>query len=200
MTLKKSVLANMIVSLIFGVLLGMVLLIIAENVLVTDLIKWALIITGIIIIITNIPSLVAGIVNINTKVGVLDVVFSAFGILFGVLMIIMQNSVITILVAVYLVIFPIVRILIAPDKANQLKSQWLKILIGILLWVFLPGIMGAANSIVLLLIKIAGWAVMGISIISFIISLITFIGALKKIEKLKSQTEPDFVETTAEEK
>ena len=60
--------------------------------------------------------------------------------------------------------------------------------------------MGAANSIVLLLIKIAGWAVMGISIISFIISLITFIVALKKIEKLKSQTEPDFVETTAEEK
>ena len=200
MTLKKSVLANLIVSLIFGVLLGVILLIIADNVSVSSLLKWALIITGIVVIIANIPSLVSGIVNITTKVGVIDLVFSACGILFGTLMIIMQNSVITILVAVYLVIFPIVRILIAPDKANQFKSQWLKILIGVLLWVFLPGIMGAANSIVILLIKIAGWAVIGISVISFVVSLVTCFSALKKAEKLKNNTEPDFVETTAEEK
>lgn len=198
MSLKKSVLASIIVSLIFGVLLGVLLLVIANNVAATDLIKWAMIITGIIIVISNIPSLVAGIVNVTNKEGIVDLIFSVLGIILGCMMIFMHNAVISILVAIYLIIFPIIRVILAPEKGNQLKKEWLKILIGVLVWVFLPGLMGAANDIVKLLVTIAAWVIIGLTVVSFVISLVTFISSARKAKKIIENSSNDYIETDAD--
>ena len=75
-----------------------------------DLLKWALIITGIIVIFTNISPLVNGIMNIGSVSGIVDVIFAILGIVLGGMMIFNHGAVITVIVSVYLIAFPIIRI------------------------------------------------------------------------------------------
>ena len=187
---KKLVLTKMIISLVFGILFGAALLLINSIVSVTSLIKWAIIIAGVIVTISNIPALISGIVNVSEKQGRLELVFSALGVLMGLFMVFMHNSVITVIVAVYLIVIPVVEIIISKDRINTLKGEWLRILIGALLVVFLPVIFGAADAIFNVILTVCGWALIGISVVSFLISLYGFI---------KNPPEEKVIETTAED-
>ena len=193
---KKSVLAEIIISLVFGLIFGGLLLFLSTLGAAT-IIKWVLIVTGIIIVITNIAPLIRGIVNIKEKGGVFDVIVSAIAIALGIVMIVYQNAIIstiiTVLLAVYLIVLPIIRIVIAPSKKEQLSKEWLRILIGAILIVFLPAILGAADTIVNILLMIAGIVIIVLTDISFILSLIAYIKASKKAE------EEAPIETVAEE-
>ena len=180
MTIKKHVLASIIISLVIGLLIGVVLLALAGNLDVSFIIRWGLIITGIIVIISDIPSLIYGIMNIKTPRGIFDVISAILGIGLGCMMIFMQGTVITVIVSVYLVALPIVRVLFAEDKMDCLKEEWVRILIGILLLVFLPALLNAADTIVYYVLLIAGWAAIVISVLSFLVSLISFIRHEKK--------------------
>ena len=195
MSTKKNVLANIIVSLIIGVLLGVLLVVLAGILDVSFLIKWSLIIVGIITIISNIPSLINGILNITKASGIIDLIFSVLGIVLGCMMIFMQGTVITVIVSVYLIAFPIVRIVLAGGNGwkDQIKKEWIKILIGVLLLAFLPALLAAADTVVSTVILVAGWVVIGLSVLFFILSLVSFITASKKL----AEAAP--VETTAEE-
>ena len=185
MSEKKNVLASIIVSLIIGVLLGTLLVVLSSIVDVSFLMKWCLIIVGILTIIGNIPALVSGILNITKPAGIVDLVFSILGIVLGCMMIFMQGTVITVIVAAYLIAFPIVRIILSGKNGwkDQIKKEWIKILIGALLLAFLPALLAAADSVVSLIILIAGWAVIGISVILFALSLVSYITACKKAEE-----------------
>ena len=180
MTIKKHVLASIILSLVIGLLIGVVLLALAGNLDVSFIIRWGLIITGIIVIISDIPSLIYGIMNIKTPRGIFDVISAILGIGLGCMMIFMQGTVITVIVSVYLVALPIVRVLFAENKMDCLKEEWVRILIGILLLVFLPALLNAADTIVYYVLLIAGWAAIVISVLSFLVSLISFIRHEKK--------------------
>ena len=180
MTIKKHVLASIIISLVIGLLIGVVLLALAGNLDVSFIIRWGLIITGIIVIISDIPSLIYGIMNIKTPRGIFDVISAILGICLGCMMIFMQGTVITVIVSVYLVALPIVRVLFAENKMDCLKEEWVRILIGILLLVFLPALLNAADTIVYYVLLIAGWAAIVISVLSFLVSLISFIKQEKK--------------------
>lgn len=175
MSVKKNVLASIIISLIIGVLIGVLLIVLAGHLDVSFVIHWGLIITGIIVIISNIPSLVFGIVNIKSPRGIIDVIFSVLGIVMGCMMIFRQGTVITVIVSIYLIVFPIIRILLADNKMDCLKSEWVKILLGVLLLMFLPALLHAADTIVYYTLTIAGWLAIGISVLSFIISLVSLI-------------------------
>ena len=180
MTIKKHVLASIIISLVIGLLIGVVLLALAGNLDVSFIIRWGLIITGIIVIISDIPSLIYGIMNIKTPRGIFDVISAILGIGLGCMMIFMQGTVITVIVSVYLVALPIVRVLFAENKMDCLKEEWVRILIGILLLVFLPALLNAADAIVYYVLLVAGWAAIVISVLSFLVSLISFIKQEKK--------------------
>jgi hypothetical protein len=184
MSTKKNLLASIIISLIVGVLLGMLLIILSGILDVSFLIKWSLIIIGILTIIGNIPPLVTGILNINKAAGIVDLIFSIVGIALGCMMIFMQGTVITVIVSVYLIAFPIVRIVLAGGEGwkDQIKKEWIRILIGVLLLAFLPALLAAADSVVSLVILIAGWAVIGVSVILFALSLVSYIKAVKIAE------------------
>ncbi len=196
MSLKKQTLASMIISLIIGVILGVVILLLAGIVNASFIIKWTLIIMGIITIISNIPSLVTGIMNVKRVSGIVNLVMSILGIVLGIMMIFMQNEIITTILAIYLIVFPIVSVIISKDWKNAIKSEWLKILIGVLLIVFLPAIIGAADTIFKVLLTVVGWVTIGISVIIFAIALIGFL----KAAKIADNIAPNFTETTAEEK
>ena len=86
------------------------------------LLKIALIVWGVIIIIGNIPSLIYAIANLKAKGAIFDLIASVIGILLGLGLIFSQNKVITIILAAYMIIFPVIRIVLAKSAwAEQLK-------------------------------------------------------------------------------
>lgn len=184
--IKKNILAEIIISLVFGLLFGALVLFLAR--LGADtIIKWVLIVTGVIIAVTNIAPLIRGIVNIKEKGGIFDVIVSAIAIALGVIMAVFQNgivsTVITVLLAVYLIVLPIIRIITATSWKEQLSKEWLRILIGAILIVFLPAILGAADAILNLLLTVVGIIIITLSVISFTISLVSYIKASKKAKE-----------------
>ena len=194
MTNKKNILVSIIASLIIGVLFGVALIVLSRFLDVSFLLKWSLIIAGIVVIITNVLPLVNGIANIGKISGIVDLLFAALGIVLGIMMIFMQGTVITVIVSIYLIAFPIIRILLSGDWKNKIKSEWLRLLIGILLLVFLPVLINIADTVVKTLIFVAGLAVIGISVLLFVLSLISYLTARKK-----ETANDDFIETSAEE-
>ena len=201
---KKSVLAEIIISLVFGLIFGGLLLFLAT--LGADtIIKWVLIVAGIIIVATNIAPLIRGIVNLvhKEKGGLFDTIVSAIAIALGVLLIVKHGGmlaiIINVLLAVYLIVLPIIRIIIAPSKKEQLAKEWLRILIGAILIVFLPVILGAANTIISIILTIAGIVVLVLTVLSFVLSLIAYIKASKKAEdEAPVEVEAEATEEAAE--
>ena len=201
---KKSVLAEIIISLVFGLIFGGLLLFLAT--LGADtIIKWVLIIAGIIIVATNIAPLIRGIVNLvhKEKGGLFDVIVSGIAIALGVLLIVKHGGmlalIVNILLAVYLIVLPIIRIIIAPSKKEQLAKEWLRILIGAILIVFLPVILGAANTIINIILTIAGIVILVLTVLSFALSLIAYIKASKKTEEAPVEVEAEATEEATEE-
>ncbi len=201
---KKSVLAEIIISLVFGLIFGGLLLFLAT--LGADtIIKWVLIIAGIIIVATNIAPLIRGIVNLvhKEKGGLFDTIVSAIAIALGVLLIVKHGGmlalIVNILLAVYLIVLPIIRIIIAPSKKEQLAKEWLRILIGAILIVFLPVILGATNTIINIILTIAGIVVLVLTVLSFALSLVAYIKATKKTEdEAPVEVEAEATEEAAE--
>ncbi len=175
MNLKKNLLTARIIVMVVGVLLGVLLLVLGSILTpgtIAKIIDIGLIIYGILIIIGNIPGLVSGIANVHTAGGIFDLVASALGIGLGVALIFYRGEILVGLVAVYLIIFPLIRVLMAKEKGEQFKREILRILLGVLLWLFVPGLVGATAGLVHWLLVIAGWLVIALSVIFGVIEII----------------------------
>ena len=173
--MKKNLIIARTTAMIIGILLGVLLLVlgaILKPSTVATIIHWGLIIYGIIIVIGNIPGLISGIANVKKPAGVFDLICSILGIGLGVAMIFYQGSILVALVAVYLIVFPLVRVLLADRKVDQLKREALRIVLGVVLLVFVPSLVGAAFQIVHLLLVISGWVVIALSALFGIIEII----------------------------
>ena len=182
--MKKNLLIARIAVMVIGILVGVLLLVLGGLLMpstVATIIHWGLIIYGIIIIIGNIPGLISGIANVNRAAGVFDLICSILGIGLGVAMICYQGSILVALVAVYLIVFPLIRVLLADRKVEQLKREALRIVLGVVLLVFVPSLLGAAFEIVHLLLVISGWVVIGLSVIFGTIEIIR-IATAKEIQ------------------
>ncbi len=187
---KNNRIANRIISMIMGVLIGVALLILAG--IGSETLVWlALVVWGVIIIIGNIPSLIYSIANIKEKDSIFDLIMSIVGIALGVGLIVSQNNVITVILAVYMIIFPLIRIILAKSNwAEQLKREALRIILGIVLLVFGGTLIGAGADILNLLLTIIGWVIIGLTVIFGVVEIIR-IAASKEQPKAD---EPIYVE------
>lgn len=182
--MKKNLLVARIVVMVIGILVGVLLLVLGSILkpsTVATIIHWGLIIYGIIIVIGNIPGLISGIANVNKAAGVFDLICSILGIALGAAMIFYQGSILVALVAVYLIVFPLVRVLLADQKAEQFKRELLRIVLGVVLLVFVPSLVGAAFTLVHLLLVIGGWIVIALSTIFGVIEIVR-IATAKEIQ------------------
>lgn len=182
--MKKNLLVARIVVMVIGILVGVLLLVLGSILkpsTVATIIHWGLIIYGIIIVISNIPGLISGIANVNKAAGVFDLICSILGIALGAAMIFYQGSILVALVAVYLIVFPLVRVLLADQKAEQFKRELLRIVLGVVLLVFVPSLVGAAFTLVHLLLVIGGWIVIALSTIFGVIEIVR-IAAAKEVK------------------
>lgn len=178
--MKKNLLVARIVAMVIGILVG-VLLIVLGGVMtpstVGTIIHWGLIIYGVIIIIGNIPGLIGGIANVNKPAGVFDLVCAALGIALGVAMIFYQGSILVALVAIYLIVFPMIRVLLAEKKADQLKRELIRVILGVVLLVFVPNWTQAIANVLQILLFVLGGLVILLSLLFGVIEIIRIIKA-----------------------
>ncbi len=173
--MKKNLILARTMVMVMGIAVG-VLLLVVGSILQPDtlarIISIALLIYGVVIIIGNIPSLVSGILHIHTAVGVVDLIFAVLGIALGVALVFYRGEALVIPVAVYMVIIPIIRVLLAKKKIEQLKQELLRILLGVVLWLFVPGLVGATAGLLHWLLFASGCVVIGLSILFGVIEII----------------------------
>ena len=154
--IKKQLLAKIIVSTISSILLGLLLILLPILLPVSKLISIVFIVLGVITIINYIPSLISGIRNISTPDGVGEVISALLGIAIGVVMIFYQGIMLTVLAAIFLIALPLLRILLAKDRMAALRSEILRIILGIVLIAFLPALIGAMDLIVKIILIAIG--------------------------------------------
>ena len=173
--MKKHLIVARVVVMVIGILLGVLLLVLGGILTpdtVANIIKWGLIIYGILIIIGNVPGLISGIANVQKPAGVFDLICSILGVGLGVALIFYQGSILVALVAVYLIVFPVIRVCLAGQKMEQFKRELLRMILGVVLLVFLPSLVGAAFTLVHLLLVIGGWVVIALSALFGVIEIV----------------------------
>ena len=123
-----------------------------------------------------------------------DLVCSILGIGLGVAMIFYQGSILVALVAIYLIVFPIVRVILADQKVEQLKREAMRIILGVVLLVFVPVLVGAAFQIVHLLLVISGWVVIILSALFGLIEILRIATAKEISASVADHVVVDFEE------
>lgn len=171
--MKKS---SLISTLVFGIL-GIVIGVLFAT--LTDIILTVLfIVCGVLTLIAGIPQLVSaitGLVN-KQKAAIFDLVTSVITIAVGIMLIFSKNEIIMLIVGIYLIVFPLIRTLLAKDKLEQLKSELLTMIIGVALVIIGPG--AAINTVA----TVVGIIIAVLSLIYIIFGIITYIQAQKKSE------------------
>ncbi len=197
--MKKNLLVARIVVMVIGILVGVLLLVlgsILQPSTVHTIINIGLIIYGILIIIGNIPGLISGIANVNKPAGVFDLVASVLGIALGAAMIFYQGTVLVALVAIYLIIFPLIRVLMAANKGEQFKRELLRIVLGLVLLIFVPALVDAAFKVVHLLLVVGGWVIIVLAALFGIIEIVRIAMA----KEIKNPSESEHIYADFEEK
>ena len=170
---KNNRIATRVISMILGVLMGVALVILGSVVKAETLVWLALVVWGVIVIIGNIPSLIYSIANIKAKGAIFDLIASIVGILLGVGLIISQSNVITFILAAYMIVFPVIRIILAKSAwAEQLGREILRIILGVVLLVFGGTLVGVGMTILNLLLSIIGWVVIALAVILGVVAII----------------------------
>ena len=170
---KNNRIATRIISMILGVLIGVALVVLGSVVKAETLVWLALVVWGVIVIIGNIPGLIYAIANLKAKGAIFDLVASVIGILLGLGLIFSQNEVLTVILAAYMIVFPIIRIVLAKSAwAEQLGREILRIILGVVLLVFGGTILAVGYTILNLLLSIIGWVVIALTVILGIVAII----------------------------
>ena len=170
---KNNRIATRVISMILGILMGVALVILGSVVKAETLVWLALIVWGVIVIIGNIPSLIYSIANIKAKGAIFDLIASIIGILLGLGLIFSQSQVITVILAAYMIVFPVIRIVLAKSAwAEQLGREILRIILGVVLLIFGGTLMAVGMTILNLLLSIIGWVVIALAAILGVVAII----------------------------
>ena len=163
---KNNLIATRVIYMILGVLIGVALVILGSAVTAQNILNVAFIAWGVIVIISNIPGLIYAVANLKAKGAIFDLIMSILGILLGVGLIVSRNEVVTLILAAYMIVFPVIRIVLAKSNwGEQLKREALRIILGVVLLVFGGTFVAIGMDILNLLLKIIGWVVIGLVVV-----------------------------------
>lgn len=160
--LKKQSNGGIWLTLLIGVLIGMLLIVLD----VALLLKILFVAMGVFTVIVNISGLVLGIANFSTRIGKVTLLSSSISILMGILMIFKHSTLLMILLGVYMIILPLVEILLSKNKKKQLLAELPKMILGVVLIIVGPaGTLGV-------LFDVAGGLVIVLSVLFAVLTLI----------------------------
>lgn len=180
--LKKNMIIARVTGTVMGALLGALVLVLAAILkpeTVSAIIHWTLVICGVFTVISNVPGVISGIGNLNTTDGMVDFISAMLGILLGFALVLFQNTVLVVIIGAYLILFPLLRVLMAADKGQQLRREVWRMAMGVLLLVFLPLLFDAASRIVHILLVVVGWAVIAFSLVIGVVGIVRIVRAPK---------------------
>ena len=126
---KKLAWGGILTMILMGLLVGLLLLLLSASLLI----KIIFVILGIITVISNIPGITLGLMNLESKEGKLELITSLISALVGFLMIFWHSGILMIVLGLYMVIFPIVGILTSSNKRVRLKAELPKLILGVVL-------------------------------------------------------------------
>ena len=178
---KNNRIASRIISMIMGILMGVALVVLGSVIKAEKLVWLALVIWGVIIAVSNIPGLIFALANLKAKGAIFDLIASMIGFLLGLGLIFSQNQVITVILATYMIVFPIIRILLAGSAwADQLGKEALRMVLGVLLLVFGGTLLAVGYTVLNLLLSIIGWVVIALTVILGALDIVRIVGAKDK--------------------
>lgn len=206
----SNVIISVIIDLLFGgLLIGAGVLVLKFPQIFGFVLSAAYTLIGISLILTTIPNLVSGIASFKQKKGKFDLILSIVTMIVGVtlaiyggisLLLIIGIRMISIpriivilmsvlewvlcgLIALYLIILPIIRIVKAEQKFMQLKAELVKMIFGVLILVLLIcGLLAAAlNNLIGISLIVVGALTVLLAIVLLIVGLI----GIKKAEDKK---------------
>ena len=157
---------------LLGGLLGGVLILLPTDLLL----KIIFVVLGALTILSAIPSLILALACPNERAGKLALLSSVISMAMGIVLIFWHHNILMIVAGVYFVLFPVLEIVLAKDRMRQMKSELPKLIIGVVLLVF-----GPAQTLDLLF-DIVGWIVLGLTLVSIVVTVITHIRYQKKLE------------------
>jgi len=157
---------------LLGGLLGGLLILLSTDLLL----KIIFVFLGAITVLSAIPSLLLGLSCSGERAGKLALFSSLVSMIMGIVLIFWHNNILMIIAGIYFVLFPILEIVLAKNRMRQLKSELPKLIIGVVLLAF-----GPAQTLDLLF-DIVGWSVIGLTLISIVVTVISHIRYQKKLE------------------
>ena len=175
----KYATSGILFTALLGILLGLFLLLVN----VDFLLKVIFVAIGIFTLLTNLPGLFFGMATWQSKEGKLLTLLSLFAIVVGTLMVFLHNGVLMIVLGVYFLVMPIVRTVTSRERAQTLRSELPKMILGVAMVLLGPA------SAVSILFRVAGWAVIALTVLYTL-------GSLLALRKYQHQTGPRvFVDT-----
>lgn len=209
---KKTVISNVIVSVIVdllfsGILIGAGVLVLLFPQIFGAVLSAAYALIGISLVLTTIPNLIGGIFSIKQKGGKFDLIFSIVTVAVGVVLAIygIISALIAIgisgiglpviisrimsvirfvvcgLIALFLIVLPLIRIIKAEKKFMQLKAELVKMTFGVLILVLLICglVVYALNALIGISLIVVGLLAAFFALVILLVGLI----GLKKADK-----------------
>ena len=123
---------------IFKGLLGIIVGIILLAVNIEGIMSVLMLVFGVITALINVMRLLA-LSEFHGKARNVSAVMAIIGIILGILLAVMRNSVLTLLIGIYMIVLPIADVLMSDYRTEQLKAVLPKLLFGIVLVAVGPG-------------------------------------------------------------
>ena len=160
---------SILLSALFGILAGILLIFLNADILL----KIVFVIMGIITVFYSLPGITLGVMSFSTKTGKLTLLLSALSAVIGFLMIFWHSTFLIFFLGAYMIVMPVIEILLAKDKLDQLKAELPKLILGVVML-----LLGPAKTLDVLF-DIAGWVIIVLTLINTLASLIS----IKKVQK-----------------
>lgn len=172
---KKYYLLRVAVSALFGVLLGVALLLLVPY--AGEIVDVLIIALGLVTVLLNLLPLFFSVRHIRVRGEWVYLLLSLAGILLGVALILLREKVLLLIVGIFSVLLPIVRVFLAHIKKEQLRRE-------------LPRVLAGLAMIVVYVTRTEELAFLITAVVCFALSAIYVLFRLVLLKKLTSPRQP----------
>ena len=167
----KYALTSILISGLLGVGLGLFLILVN----ISFLMGIIFIIIGILTVFNNLPSLIFSLFDLKTNEGKIMLVLSFFATAIGVAMIFFHNWILMIVLGIYFIFIPLLRLLLSQRHQELVGEELPKMILGVVMLLLGPA------SMMSILFRVAGIAVIALSAVYMV-------GASVALSRAQSQT------------
>ena len=127
--LKVYYFLKILISTLFGVAVGLLLLALAPY--AAELFEILVIAIGLLTMVMNIPALFLALKNIRARGEWVNLLIALLSITIGVLLMLLKSDFLIVLILLYAVVLPLVRIILAEQHVRQCRHEMLPFLTGV---------------------------------------------------------------------